>query len=85
MAKLINLVKSRNSSTSKTTNGKRFYTAIDMAELKHMIAKHNRWAKEKAKAQGISVEELRHNRINSCACGVEGCFIIRMDYSKVKY
>ena len=85
MAKLWNVVKYRPSSSPAATNGKRFYTAVDMAELKHMVAQHNGWAKRQAKAQGISVDELRHNSIYPCGCGTEGCFIVHMDYSKVKY
>jgi len=53
----------------ESRKGKRFYTAVDMAIIKHDAAILN--AKEK---RG---ELTRHaNRfVYRCGCGVEGCFI----------
>ena len=66
MAKLTSKIKRRNESRHQ---GKRFYTALDMAVIKHDAAVVN--------SQEKRGEIKRHaNRyISVCGCGVEGCFI----------
>jgi hypothetical protein len=59
-------------------NHVRFYTALDMAELKHMEAIRNSRVKR-------GEEKEKHTYISCCGCGREGCFIVsaprKIDYS----
>lgn len=66
MAKLNKICKRRKESKS----GKRFYTSIDMSELKHMIAIRNSQVKRG------DVPYRVNSGISVCGCGAEGCFIL---------
>ena len=73
MAKLNMICKRRpesrwHSETQK--GGKRFYTSVDMSEVKHMIAIRNSEIK-----RGLIVDKP-NNYIAVCGCGNEGCFIL---------
>lgn len=73
MAKLRNLCKRRPESrwNPMTKKGnKRFYTSVDMSELKHMIAIRNSEIK-----RGL-IEDKPNNYISVCGCGMEGCFVL---------
>ena len=48
-------------------NGKRFYSRLDMAQLKQDEAKSNSRFK-----RGESKE--LHSKISVCSCGADGCF-----------
>ena len=52
-------------------NGRRFYTSLDMAIIKHDAAKQN------AQEKRGELPEPRTNthKISVCGCGREGCFI----------
>ena len=70
MANLNSKITHRRESRSKNGNvGKRFYTALDMAIIKHDAAVINSQVKRG--------EITRHGNqyIAVCGCGVEGCFI----------
>ena len=49
---------------------RRFYTSIDMSELKHMIAQRNSQIKRG------EVIDHPNNYISVCGCGYEGCFVL---------
>lgn len=73
MAKLWKLCKLRPESRWNpiTKKGhKRFYTSVDMSELKHMIAQRNSQIKRG------EVKDHPNNYISVCGCGNEGCFIL---------
>lgn len=73
MAKLRNITRNRPESrwNPKTGKGhKRFYTSVDISEVKHMIAIRNSEIK-----RGLIVDHP-NNYISVCGCGHEGCFIL---------
>jgi hypothetical protein len=51
------------------TNQKRFYTAVDMAIIKHDAAITN------AQRNRGEVPNSAHTKIRECGCGMEGCFL----------
>ena len=53
----------------KYIRGKRFYTSVDMAIVKHDIAIHNSMINRK------EVEKKGTYLIKECGCGGEGCFL----------
>jgi hypothetical protein len=53
----------------KYIRGKRFYTSVDMAIIKHDIAAHNSMINRK------KVEKKGRYLIYECGCGGEGCFL----------
>ena len=73
MAKLWKLCKRRPSSrwNPETKKGdKRFYTSVDMAEVKHMVAIRN------SRIKRGETPDFFNNYISVCGCGHEGCFIV---------
>jgi hypothetical protein len=73
MAKLNMICKQRPESRWKSETqrgGRRFYTSVDMSELKHMIVIRNSEIK-----RGLIVDKP-NNYISVCGCGNEGCFIL---------
>ena len=73
MAKLNMICKRRPESRWKSETqkgGRRFYTSVDMSELKHMTAIRNAEIK-----RGLIVDKA-NNGICVCGCGNEGCFIL---------
>ena len=66
MASILQKAKRR----QESRNGNRFYTARDMAILKHDIAIQN-----SRKNRGEYQPEDGYEYIAVCGCGVEGCFI----------
>jgi len=68
MANLNDKIKNRKHA-GKYGSGKRFYTALDMAILKHDEAVHNAQLKRGEKKTG------KQKLIVVCGCGAEGCFL----------
>lgn len=66
MSKLYDKIKRKKSSKK----GKRFYTLLDMAIIKHDIAVMNSKVKRK-----IVIKKSNNDTIYECGCGAEGCFI----------
>lgn len=65
MAKLTSKIKRRNESRSQ----KRFYTALDMAVIKHDDAVEN------SREKRGEIKRFGNRRHSVCGCGVEGCFV----------
>ena len=65
MAKLTSKIKRRN----ETRGGKRFYTALDMAVIKHDDAVEN------SREKRGEIKRFGNRRHSVCGCGVEGCFV----------
>ena len=70
MAKLWKLCKPNMKASKASHYRKRFFTSIDMSELKHMIAIRNSQIKRG------EIEDHPNNYIAVCGCGHEGCFIL---------
>ncbi len=74
MAKLYNISKNRTHAPDKKIGekyirGKRFYTDIDMAIIKHDTAVHNSNIKREI------IEKKGTYLVYECGCGGEGCFL----------
>ena len=67
MAKWYNIIKGNR---EYSRNDKRFYTDVDMMEIKRMESVSN-------SEQKRGLKEKKHSSIYDCRCGCEGCFIIR--------
>ncbi|HET8688487.1 MAG TPA: hypothetical protein VFM18_17890 [Methanosarcina sp.] len=52
-------------------SGRRFYTQVDMALLKHDIAAHNSRIK---RGEIVKDPERKQEYIFGCGCGAAGCF-----------
>jgi hypothetical protein len=63
----LELIATRKQSSRKNDN--RFYTAVDMAIIKHDAAVVN------AKRKRGEVESHNNQIVSVCGCGREGCFI----------
>jgi thiamine pyrophosphokinase len=63
--KIKNLIKKRKSSK----NGNRFFTSLDMSEIKHQEAIKNSEIKRGKR------QDKGNNYISECGCGFEGCFV----------
>lgn len=60
----------------ESKNGKRFYTELDMAEIKRMESVANSEVKR-------GLRENKPNYYSVCGCGAEGCFIISYSEGKL--
>ncbi len=60
----------------ESKNGKRFYTELDMAEIKRMESVANSEVKR-------GLRKNKPNYYSVCGCGAEGCFIISYSEGKL--